>query len=126
MTGVRTLLIALGLAAAAVTGVLAAGEGTAPSPAFRQWPGECVADAPFMRRNHMDLLKHQRDDTVHGGIRPANHSLNACVTCHAVKGDDGHPVTVADSRHFCRTCHDTTAVRVDCFSCHTSTPGVAK
>ena len=36
-----------------------------------------------MRRNHMELLKHQRDDTVRSGIRGAKYSLKDCVGCHA-------------------------------------------
>src|SRR5665647_2885825 len=45
--------------------------------------GQCVADPAFMRRNHMDLLKHQRDDTLRGGVRTGQHSLKACIGCHA-------------------------------------------
>ena len=39
--------------------------------------GQCVEDPAFMRRNHMKLLKHQRDDTMHGGIRTGKYSLPA-------------------------------------------------
>ncbi|MBK7501310.1 MAG: hypothetical protein IPI14_00560 [Polaromonas sp.] len=47
--------------------------------------GECVADPAFMRRNHGDMLKHQRDDTMRGGIRTGKNSLKACIECHASK-----------------------------------------
>jgi predicted CXXCH cytochrome family protein len=83
---------------------------------------ECVRDPEFMRRNHMEMLKHKRDLTVHEGNRLPEFSLNECIACHAVKGDDGKNVTVADSRHFCRSCHDYAAVKVDCFQCHASRP----
>jgi predicted CXXCH cytochrome family protein len=83
---------------------------------------KCVADTDWMRRNHMVVLMHQRDATVHDGIRTKRFSLKGCIDCHAVKGADGKPVTVASSTHFCRTCHDYVAVRVDCFECHASRP----
>jgi len=35
------------------------------------------------RRNHMELIRHQRDLTVHEGIRTTRHSLANCVNCHA-------------------------------------------
>lgn len=82
----------------------------------------CIRDVPFMRRNHMQLLLHKRDGTVHGGDRTADTSLKQCIECHAVTGDDGKAVTVEDPRHFCRTCHDYAAVRIDCFECHASRP----
>lgn len=83
---------------------------------------QCVEDTEFMRRNHMELLEHQRDDTVRKGIRTKKHSLKNCLTCHAVNGADGKPVTVSDPRHFCRECHDYAAVKPDCWQCHVSTP----
>jgi predicted CXXCH cytochrome family protein len=113
-----TLLLAAGLASM----VMAAGAGDAawlPKPPRGQ--GEkCVADTDWMRRNHMTVLMHQRDGTVHDGIRTKQFSLRGCIECHAVKGTDGRPVTIASRDHFCRTCHDYAAVRVDCFDCHAS------
>lgn len=94
----------------------------APMPAKGR--GEaCVADTGFMRRYHMTMLNHQRDDTVHEGIRTKKFSLKECIDCHQVKGTDDKAVTVADPRHFCRTCHDYAAVTIDCFECHASRPG---
>ena len=92
-----------------------------PKPARGQ--GEhCVADTEWMRRNHPAVLMHQRDETVHEGIRTPRFSLKGCIDCHAVKGADGKPVTVASPQHFCRTCHDYAAVQIDCFECHASRP----
>ena len=85
----------------------------------------CVADTDWMRRNHMTALEHQRDETVHNGIRGRRFSLVACIDCHAVKGADGRPVSAASREHFCRTCHDYAAVRIDCFECHASRPAAA-
>ncbi len=82
----------------------------------------CVEDTEFMRRNHMTVLRHQRDETVREGIRGKPYSLNECVACHAVMGLDAMPVTVASPEHFCRSCHDYAAVSIDCFQCHASRP----
>ncbi len=100
-------------------------EGLMPVPP--QGKGEhCVAPTDFMRRNHMSMMKHQRDATVHEGIRGQPFSLAGCMDCHAVKAADGQAVTYSDSRHFCRKCHDFAAVSIDCFECHSSRPGAGK
>ena len=112
----------------AMSVMLAAGAGSAHAgpPAVAKGRGDkCVAPTDWMRRNHMSVLKHQRDDTVHEGIRTTQFSLKGCIDCHAVKGSDGKAVAVSDPKHFCRTCHDYAAVRVDCFDCHASRPGEA-
>ncbi len=94
---------------------------TVPKPA--KGKGErCVDDTDFMRRNHMNLLDHQRDETVHSGVRTKRYSLKGCIDCHAVNGEDGVPVIADNPKHFCRTCHDYAAVRIDCFQCHASRP----
>lgn len=84
-------------------------------------PGKCVEDTATMRREHPDMLKHQRELTVHEGIRTRAHSLKECVGCHAstktgsVLGDKG----------FCQSCHDYASVKLDCFGCHASKPKLA-
>jgi len=94
-----------------------------PQPDIPRGRGEsCVADTDFMRRNHMTMLKHQRDETVLKGVRTKQYSLKECVSCHAVDGPDTTPVTVTSPKHFCRSCHDYVAVKIDCFECHASRP----
>ncbi len=115
------------LATLLMAAVLALPSGAAGEPAWLPKPArgqgdKCVADTDWMRRNHMTVLSHQRDDTVHDGIRTSRFSFKGCIDCHAVKAADGKPVTVASEKHFCRTCHDYAAVRVDCFECHASRP----
>ena len=39
----------------------------------------CVEDTDFMIRNHMALLMHQRDSTVHQGVRTKKYSLRGCL-----------------------------------------------
>jgi predicted CXXCH cytochrome family protein len=98
-------------------------ESRVPIPSPPKGKGEqCVRDTAFMRANHMNLLLHQRDETVQKGIRTKKYSLKECVACHAVPGSDGQPVSYEDPKNFCRECHDYTAVKIDCFECHASKP----
>jgi len=78
-------------------------------------PGQCVEDTQFMRRNHMELLKHHRDRTVHEGVRTTQHSLANCVACHASR-ETGRVTGARDA--FCESCHRYAAVKLDCFECH--------
>jgi hypothetical protein len=95
----------------------------AGAPEVPKAQGEkCLDSAANMRRNHMSMLMHRRDETMHKGIRAQTNGLKACLTCHAVNGADGQPVGVDSDKHFCRVCHDYVAVKVDCFGCHNSKP----
>ncbi len=85
--------------------------------------GEWSCVEPDMRRQHMDLLKHQRDDTMHNGIRTKRHSLKECISCHVSESDKGEKVSVKSEQHFCNACHTYAAVTLDCFECHASQPG---
>ena len=130
--GILAAAIALGLAyLAGLAVVSAAGEEESETsrvarPEIPKGQGEsCVEDTDFMRRNHMTLLMHQRDDTVLEGIREKKHSLKECVSCHVVTGPDAMAVTAASPKHFCRSCHDYAAVKIDCFQCHASRPDAA-
>jgi hypothetical protein len=75
----------------------------------------CVAPTGEMRRDHMNMLLHQRDRTLRQGVRESRFSLKNCVDCHAsretgsVLGKDG----------FCSSCHVYASVSLDCFECHT-------
>lgn len=82
----------------------------------------CVEPTEFMRRNHMELIKHQRDETVHKGIRSSKHSLAGCIECHVSYTADETPVPVDAEGQFCNGCHEFAAVNVDCFGCHSSVP----
>jgi hypothetical protein len=118
----RALLLGAALAVSAAANAApdsVPGSSRVPMPAIETPAGErCVEDTAFMRRNHMELLKHQRDRTVHEGIRTVRHSLVNCVACHAsrktgrVTGNDG----------FCESCHRFASVKLDCFECHADRP----
>jgi predicted CXXCH cytochrome family protein len=83
---------------------------------------ECVEPEEEMRRNHMNYILHQRDKTVHDGIRTRQYALEECINCHASKGEDGEYIRVEDSRHFCASCHTYASVKIDCFQCHADVP----
>ena len=118
------LLATLAGAALRANGATAAEAGQASRvvvPAPPKGIGDkCVADTEFMRRYHMTVLNHQRDDTVYNGVRTKQFSLQECIACHAVNGPDSRPVTAESPKHFCRSCHDYAAVKIDCFECHAS------
>jgi predicted CXXCH cytochrome family protein len=106
-----------------VAGTAFAGEapGRTPLPTIeRATKGERCVEAPaLMRRNHMEMLKHQRDETVFGGIRGAKYSLKECIACHA----SAQTGSVAKSEsNFCVSCHAYAAVKIDCFECHATKP----
>jgi len=96
----------------------------APVPDIPKGKGDkCVEDTQFMRESHMDLLLHQRDDTLRRGIRTKKHSLKECIACHVVKDSNNQAISAANPKHFCRQCHDYASVNIDCFQCHASKPG---
>lgn len=114
------------LLAASVAGASnAAAAGRVPQPVIEaaSGSGQCVAEPTFMRRNHMELLKHQRDDTLRSGIRTAKYSLKDCISCHASQTTNS--VTAAPS-NFCQSCHTYAAVKIDCFECHANQPQAKK
>ncbi|MGO9007495.1 MAG: hypothetical protein ACLQIQ_12480 [Beijerinckiaceae bacterium] len=124
LLNVLFLALLISGSAAGATGAIAGDDyGRTPMPHPPRGKGEhCVADTAFMRRNHMNMLLHHRTEEVRLGVRTEQYDLNRCVSCHAVLGTDGKPVTYANSKHFCRSCHDYAAVSLDCFECHASRP----
>ena len=106
--------------AALAAGAPAAPLGRTPQPVIERARGEqCVAEPSFMRRNHMDMLKHRRNETVHQGVRDPKASLQACISCHA-SAQTGSVATAKTD--FCVSCHSYSAVKIDCFECHASKP----
>lgn len=103
------LVVTAGLAFAVQAG------GTVPKPAIKiEAEGKCIAAPEEMRRNHMEMLKHQRDKTLRQGVRGAPVSLNGCIDCHA-----RHSGTVTGhAEAFCESCHRYAAVKLDCWDCH--------
>ncbi|MBP6337030.1 MAG: hypothetical protein KA375_05510 [Vitreoscilla sp.] len=119
----RACLLVLALLLAPFISLAAEGSRT-PMPVIEKATAgtTCVADPATMRRTHMDLLKHQRNDTVRGGVRTGASSLKACINCHA--SQQTHSVVQAET-NFCVSCHSYAAVQIDCFECHSSKPAGA-
>ena len=93
------------------------------APQLPRGKGEqCVEPTDEMRRDHMNFLMHQRDETVHRGIRTTRHSLAECLSCHAREDAQGNYIAVNAEGEFCQVCHAFTAVSMDCFGCHASKP----
>ncbi|MBI5331087.1 MAG: Hdr-like menaquinol oxidoreductase cytochrome c subunit [Betaproteobacteria bacterium] len=89
-------------------------------PKIEKGKGEkCVEETQFMRRNHMELLKHHRDETMRKGIRTTKHSLKKCVECHASEKTGS---VAASKDDFCASCHRYASVKLDCWDCHATKP----
>jgi len=121
----QALMLALMLAFGA--GMLALAGPASAQPAWmpkipKANGGQCDADPAWMRKWHMRAMLEKRNQTMREGIRTKKFSLKGCITCHAVKDESGKYVSVKDSRHFCRVCHDYAAVKIACFDCHNSKP----
>lgn len=97
--------------------------GRVPVPHKTDAKGDkCVKDEAYMRRNHMDMLKHHRDETMRKGIRTTQYSLKNCIECHASKQNNS---VVGSDKNSCQGCHSYMAVKTDCFECHSSKPKAA-
>jgi len=86
-----------------------------PSATIESPGTQCVAPPEEMRRNHMEMLKHQRNLTLREGIRGTKVSLNGCIECHASKKTGS---VVGGNDNFCQGCHAYAAVKLDCWDCH--------
>ncbi|NCA71223.1 MAG: sulfur reduction protein DsrJ [Sphingobacteriia bacterium] len=121
---VRWSLVAVGLAWALVAQVVLAADARtyvlAGSKAATL--ASCVEPTDVMRRQHMQFIKHQRDETVHSGIRSSKHSLAGCVDCHVREEVSAGLVPIHHREEFCGACHAYTAVNMNCFDCHASVP----
>jgi [DsrC]-trisulfide reductase subunit J len=115
----RRLVFGVLLVAAAAVAADPAGRTPRPVVERAVKGGQCVADPALMRRNHMEMLKHQRDDTVRAGVRAGPFSLKACIECHASRETGS---VAKGETNFCISCHSYAAVQIDCFECHASKP----
>lgn len=80
---------------------------TGELPQLQKAKGEkCVKPTEWMRRNHMEFLKHKRDITVREGVRIRSESFKGCQSCHSSR------------EKFCDQCHAYVAVAPNCFECH--------
>ena len=117
-------LRALVLVAFATLGLVGSAWAETPLPEIPRGKGDkCVEPTDDMRKNHMNYILHQRDETVISGIRTKRHSLVECIDCHVPKAADPKQQVHADNpKHFCSSCHTYAAVTIDCFQCHADSP----
>ena len=79
----------------------------------------CVEPVDEMRKNHMEYILHQRDETVRKGIRTRQYALEECINCHVPENTQ---VRADSPDHFCSSCHTYASVKIDCFQCHADRP----
>ncbi|MCW8934448.1 MAG: hypothetical protein OQK98_06965 [Gammaproteobacteria bacterium] len=118
----NTLITIAGLAMLAFSAFAFAGEKPSFAPKVphpTNGSTECVQPEDEMKKNHMNYLLHQRDQTMHEGIRTKTYSLKECINCHVPENSE---VRFGDDKHFCSSCHNFTAVSIDCFQCHMDRP----
>ena len=103
----------------------APGSAETPKPVIHEPEGEgvkCVEPEDVMRRDHMNFILHQRDETMHRGIRTSKYSFAECIDCHVQPDDTGKIASFESKDHFCNGCHEYAAVSMDCFDCHADRP----
>ncbi len=103
----------------------ATGSADVPLPVIHEPEGEgvkCVEPEDVMRRDHMNFILHQRDETMHRGIRTSKYSFAECIDCHVQPNDKGNIASFESEEHFCSGCHEYAGVTIDCFECHADRP----
>jgi len=115
------LLIFLVLATAPIWYNVASGhEAVVPEIEKPTGATACVAEADFMRREHMQLLSDWRDDVVRRGDRVyvaadgqryEKSLTRTCLGCHQSKANS------------CDRCHDYLDVQPHCWQCHVDPKG---
>ncbi|EHQ88807.1 sulfate reduction electron transfer complex DsrMKJOP subunit DsrJ [Desulfosporosinus youngiae] len=109
------------------------------TPAIQQLTDkQCVESPEFMRANHMQLLNQWREEAVRNGQTVYINSQgkefeislqNTCLECHESASNPvvlSNPANTAgvsnpainDSPEFCASCHDYSAVKPLCWTCH--------
>ena len=83
---------------------------------------KCIHPEDEMRRNHMNYILHERDETMYEGIRNEPASLANCIDCHVTPDENGEIAGIESKEHFCNSCHQYAAVQIDCFQCHADRP----
>ncbi len=83
---------------------------------------KCIQPEDEMRRNHMNYILHERDETMREGVRDEPGSLAACIDCHVEPDEKGEIASVDSNDHFCNGCHEYASVQIDCFQCHADRP----
>ena len=83
---------------------------------------KCIHPEEEMRRNHMNYILNERDETMYEGIRNEPASLAGCIDCHVEPNEKGEIAGIETEEHFCNACHQYASVQIDCFQCHADIP----
>lgn len=117
---VRLIYVMIGLTLLSTTAVA-----ETPFPTIHEPTDEslkCIQPEDEMRRNHMNYILHERDETMHEGVRDEPGSLSACIDCHVEPNEKGEIAGIDSNEHFCSSCHEYASVQIDCFQCHADRP----
>jgi hypothetical protein len=118
------LFLALFLAIWSVASLGADGLFSPPDLPKAKAGSQCVDKPELMRKQHMQHILHQRNQTMRHGVRDSKNSLVECVNCHVTKNAKNEFPSIDDKQHFCAGCHQYASVKIDCFECHASKPEV--
>jgi len=121
----RLLYVMIGSTLLSTSALVGSAAAETPFPTINEPTDEslkCIQPEDEMRRNHMNYILHERDETMHEGIRNEPGSLAACIDCHVEPNEKGEIAGIESKEHFCTACHEYAAVQIDCFQCHADRP----
>jgi hypothetical protein len=116
----RTLLVLIGFTLLSTSALAETPFPTVHEPSDESL--KCIQPEDEMRRNHMNYILHERDETMHEGVRNEPGSLAACIDCHVEPNSEGEIAGIDSKEHFCNACHQYASVQIDCFQCHADRP----
>ena len=121
----RLIYVLIGFTLLSTSAIVGTAQAETPFPTVHEPSDEslkCIQPEDEMRRNHMNYILHERDETVHEGVRNEPGSLAACIDCHVEPDDKGEIAGIESEEHFCNACHQYASVQIDCFQCHADRP----
>ncbi len=121
----RPLLVLIGYMLLSTSTLVGTAQAETPFPTIHLPSDEslkCIQPEDEMRRNHMNYILHERDETVYEGVRSEPGSLADCIDCHVEPNANGEIAGYDSKEHFCSSCHEYASVQIDCFQCHADRP----
>jgi hypothetical protein len=121
----RLIYVMIGLTLLSTSALVGTAQAETPFPTIHEPSDEslkCIQPEDEMRRNHMNYILHERDETMHEGVRNEPGSLAACIDCHVEPNENGEIAGIDSDEHFCSSCHTYASVQIDCFQCHADRP----
>ena len=95
----RLIYVMIGLALLSTSAVAETPFPTIHEPSDKSL--KCIQPEDEMRRNHMNYILHERDETMHEGVRNEPGSLAACIDCHVEPNENGEIAGTDTDEHFC-------------------------